>query len=68
MILAFLARSVMTILTVSVNPILLFCVMLLLNTNQCKYWRNSVYLVILGSVMGYRFLSLFRTPIRYNNY
>ena len=37
MILAFLAKSIITILVVSVNPILLFYVMLLLSTNWYKY-------------------------------
>jgi len=68
MILAFLARSVITILAVSVNPILLSCVMLLLSANWCKYWRNLAYLVILGFIIGYRFLLLSRTPMRRNNY
>ena len=65
---AFLARSVMTILAASINPILLFYVMLSLSINQYKYWRNLAYLVISKSVMGYRFLSLSKIPIRYNNY
>ena len=67
-ILAFLARSVITILAVSVNSILLFCVILLLSANRCRYWRNLAYLVILGSAIGYRFLLLFKIPIRRNNY
>ena len=65
---AFLARSIIIILAVSINPILLSYVMLLLNINQYKYWRNLVYLVILESAIGYRFLLLSKTPIRYNNY
>ena len=68
MILAFLARSIITILAININPILLFCVILLLSVNWCKYWQNLAYLVVLGSAMGYRFLSLSRIPIRYNNY
>jgi len=68
MISAFLARSVITILTISINPILLSYVILLPNVNRCKYWRNLVYLVVLGSAMGYRFLLLSGTPARYNNY
>ena len=36
-ILAFLARSMITILAASVNPILLFYIMLLLSVNWCKY-------------------------------
>ena len=65
---AFLVRSVITILAVSVNPILLFCIMLLPSANWCKYWWNLMYLVVLGSVMGYRFPLLSRTPIKYNNH
>ena len=68
MILAFLARSVITILAVSVNPILLSYIMLLPSINQYKYWRNLAYLVVLGSIIGCRFLLLFKTPIRCNNY
>ena len=68
MILAFLAKSAITILAASVNPILLFCVMLLPSTNWYKYWRNLVYLVILRSAIEYRFLSLSKTPTKYNNY
>ena len=65
---AFLAKSVITILATSVNPILLFYIILSLSANQYKYWRNSAYLVILGSVIRYRFLSLSKTPTKYNNY
>ena len=66
--LAFLARSAMTILATSVNSILLSYIMLSLSANQYKYWQNLAYLVVLGSVIEYRFLLLFRTPIRRNNY
>ena len=65
---AFLARSAITILATSVNPILLSYIMLLPSTNQYKYWRNLAYLIISGSIIGYKFLLLSRTPIRHNNY
>ena len=65
---AFLTKSVITILATNINPILLSYIILLLSTNRYKYWRNSAYLVILGSAIGYKFLSLSRTPARRNNY
>ena len=65
---AFLAKSIIIILAASVNPILLSYIILLLSTNQYKYWRNLMYLVILKSAIGYKFLSLSKTPIRRNNY
>ena len=68
MILTFLTKSAITILAVSVNPILLSCIILLLSINRYKYWRNLAYLVILGSAMGYKFLLLSKIPARYNNY
>ena len=68
MTLAFLARSVITTLAASINPILLSYVILLLSANWYKYWRSLAYLVVLGSVIGYRFLLLSGTPIRRNNY
>ena len=68
MILAFLARYIIIILAISVNPILLSCVMLLPSANQCKYWRNLAYLVVLGSVIECRFLLLSKTPVRRNSY
>ena len=68
MILAFLARFAITILATSINSILLSCVILSPSTNWCKYWRNLAYLVVLRSVMGYKFLSLSRIPTRHNNY
>ena len=65
---AFLIKSVIIILATSINPILLFYIMLLLNINWYKYWRNLAYLVILGSIIGYKFPLLSRIFIKYNNH